>query len=819
MNSKVLQTVFILFFAFLLTGSVFAFIPPEQGSSVGDTGMGLLKTAGLVAGTFVAPQIVTNLFMGDNKMAEETSVWSSVGASGGALAGGMALGPAGGMTLGIAGGLVGGIWSGIATAGDTLKTLERVVLSRVVALNVVGGDVFDADYKIKGSDQPSEKFDAEVKSDAEFVTKDKGVYLQYVPIKLTNKTSGKKGDPVDTSILVLDAKGFDEYAVKYAQGMPLSQLGVLPTPQGVQFGVPYSAGLPAQDPMADAVKVEEDKEIGWCNVNDKGKINKLDKEVSDSVQEIAKENTKDNKLPFVLLLKNLSAEDETLNIPNFNCFGPNGIKGQTGKSAKPKVSFDWKWTDSVSWKDACSKDLNAEDAMYCDSVQFTEQVLARLELAQSNLNGIKNETALNTDDFDFNDVQNQKYANNVYEFLHFKSYLMLDGYTNDFLLDFKDYSKKTFLGFGDKEKNLIDGLMPDKIKFLPPSGELESPEGYRLPNAGLYNVNIRIKYKVAGNYKLYNDTTGVVEDNVETVYVYLEPISASETNPVYAMPLDATVGVDNGVIHRIGYGVDYKGDGIRFNNANDIYLEPSLSSTSTPIVHLDMQVKQDTQTLNGGNLRGVILQILPKSGSVGASYDVKKFLSWPAPVYMKVQKETDGGAWAFYTIDVGNGVENAGSSFILWNLICPQKSSGTDDFSCETFDGLKPSDEMYRADVLGVHAKVAPVGQLQGIVYGLEWDQDSIIRDEAHKEARYEGIVYLPESTKKAQITVTNASDKAYVSATPTMDLSNSATLKSFTDDTTSIQNIYNLMEQDKVCMSSDGAGVRFWWNPAKVYE
>ncbi len=817
MPNKMFGTISILFFAFLLTGSVFAVIPGEQGQSVGDMGMGMLKTAGLVAGTFVAPQLVNSLFMGDNKMAEETSVWSSVGASGGALAGGMALGPAGGMTLGIAGGLVGGIWSGIASAGDTLKTLERVVLSRVVALDVVGGDVFDADYKIMGSDQPSEKFDAEVKVDKSFTTKDKGVYLQYVPIMLTNKTSGKKGDPVDTSILVLDAKCFDEYAVKYNPGMPLSQVGSLPGQQ-VQFGVPYSAGMPQNDPMADAVKVEKSKSIGWCNVNDKGKINKLDKEVSDSLQEIAKENTKESSLPFVLLMKNLSAESESLNIPNFNCLGPNGVKGHTGTSAKPKVSFDWKWPSYSDGK-ACSPDLNDKATMYCDSVQFTEQILAKLEIAASNLNGIKEGTALNTDDFDYSeDSQNKVYADNVYAALHFKSYLMLDGYTNDFLNDFESYSKKTFLGFGDKEKNLIDGLIPDKIKFLPPSGELESPEGYKLPNAGLYNVNIRIKYKVAGNYKLYNDTTGVVEDNVESVYVYLEPISASETNPVYSMPLDATVGVDAGVIHRIGYGVDYKGDGMRLNNANDIYLEPSLSSTSTPIVHLDLSVKQDTQTLNGGNLRGVVLQILPKSGSVGAVYDVKKFLSFPAPVYMKINKSSDGGAWAFYSIDVGNGVENAGSSYILWNLICKEK----DNFDCESFDGLKPSDDMYRADVFGVYAKVAPLGQLQGIVYGLEWDKDSVIRDDAHKEVLYKGIVYLPESTKQGKIAVTSASDSAYVSGdgVPTTNTSsNEAKLSPLFNDITSIQNIYDLMDSEKICMTDEGAGVRFWWNPLKVYE
>ena len=87
------------------------------------------------------------------------------------------------------------------------------------------------------------------------------------------------------------------------------------------------------------------------------------------------------------------------------------------------------------------------------------------------------------------------------------------------------------------------------------------------------------------------------------------------------------------------------------------------------------------------------------------------------------------------------------------------------------------------------------------------------------RSARYKGIVYLPESTKKGHIIVTNASDSAYVSKNSTIDLINNAELKPLMNDITSIQNIYDLMDEDIVCMSNDGAGVRFWWNPLKVYE
>lgn len=829
MMNKILGIMFLIFCVGLFVSpayaigenGIFGSGSNTQGMLNGGSAVtGALQTTGLMAANFIVPSLVTSMIAGGNKMSEATGGLSSGLGTAGALLGGAIFGSMGGMIGGAIGALAGGI-AGAINMNKILFSVDRGIVTRVVSLDMNNAKIYDADYKIKGSDSESDKFTTNFDKDRQFLKKEKGVQYQYTPVMIKNSATQSRSAtraPVETAVLQVETYGLPEYSNTsvanpnaatgtnmYANNLPYGQQ------QYGQMNVQQSAYVGNQDPYADAFPLGDNatQELGWCEVNNQGKLTGLDKTVSDKfVMEEAETRKKPNTETFVLLLKNLNAQDEEIKIPAFNCFGPDGLTGVTGAQYKPKVEFKWQF-GVVGKTDYCSKDLNAEDRVYCDSTQFMESLLARLSefnLKMNNASEINKSDFTSTSDLNVNTPQSTE----LYNLLNFRASLMKDGYTLDFLNDFKEYvTQTTYLDVPEIFKSYTTGFLPDKITFRPLSGASMTPEGYKLLYAGYYNVTIEVVY-VDGikDHQLLTAQGANLNSNVKQIIVYFELIS-QENNPVYYMPLDATVGVTNGIIDRVGYGVDYSGDSVWFSkNQNEgILLEPTLRSNSTPIVSLTMTNISDVATINGP-MRGAVLQIIPKSTSVGASYSVNRFLSLPAYADMTINKKSDDGAYAFYTVDFGMGPETAGNSFIRWSLICDKDAK---TFDCESFSGLKATDEMYIPDVIGAKAKVAPTGQLQGKVYGLEWIPESILRDGKHTSAMYRGLVYMPDITGASSLRLTNviASDSMTITNTPPSEFAKIS----------DIQNIYDLMETDAICMSNEngGVGVRFWWNPAKV--
>jgi len=780
---------------------------------------GALQTTGLMAANFVVPSMITNMVAGGNETAKATQGLSSGLGSAGALVGGAIFGQMGGMIGGAVAALAGGLWGGINNGlftsgkGKTLYSIDRGILTRIIALDIKTATLKDADYKIKGSDSPSDKFTTNFDKDRQFLKKEKGVQYRYTPVMIKNNaTANASRNAVETAVLAIDTFGLPDYSNSSVVN-PSAIAG-----QNAQN--PYMQQLPngmntAQDPYADALPLGDaaKQTIGWCEVNNQNKLTTMDKKVSDSyVTVVAEKAKKPNTETFVLLLKNLQAEQQQINIPSYNCFGPEGLSGVTGEEYRPKVEYKWTWK-TVGKTDYCSKSLDDEERVYCDSTQFMESLLARLSefsLKMNSSSEINSSDFTSTSDLDVNTTN----GNTIYNILNFKASLMKDGYTLDFLNDFKEYVTSTsYLGFSEIQKTYTNTFLPEKISFRPLSGASTSHEGYKLQYAGYYNVTIEVVYNAGtGDHQLITATGAKSNDNVKQIIVYFEPIS-QENNPIYYMPLDATVGVKNGIIDRVGYGVEYTSStnsSVWFskNQEEGILLEPTLRSNSTPIVSLDMTVKSDVSTLNG-TMRGAVLQIIPKSTSAGASYSVNRFLSLPSYADMTVTKKSDGGAYAYYSVDFGQGPETAGTSFIRWNLICDKESK---TFECESFSGLKPTDEMYIPDISGTKAEVAPTGQLQGKVYGLEWIPDAIIRDGKHTQAMYRGLVYMPEVTggKSLRLEKVIASDDMTITNT-----------QSSYSELRDIQEILDLMKENVICMSNEvgGTGIRFWWNPCKVMD
>lgn len=412
-----------------------------------------------------------------------------------------------------------------------------------------------------------------------------------------------------------------------------------------------------------------------------------------------------------------------------------------------------------------------------------------------------------------------------YKLLHFKANLMADGYTNDFLLDFKDYALyQRFMGSSVPEK-LIDTLIPEKIEFLPKTGQVSSPQGFKLSNAGEYNVSIVVKYKDSQESLAISNTEGLAE-NVEKVYVYLEPTLISY-NPLYYMPLNSTVGVVNGTIAREGYGVDFEEDPqggmIQFNNnTNELLLiSPSLSSQSNPLIHLQLAREDNSMEVFNNTRRGIVLNVSSAGLSGGTITRRIEFMpNLPYPVKLNLHKETEGDAFGIYTISSENGPVNTGSRLFVWSQFCGDSEKDFEDYDCEYLNGEKPVD--HQADNDSIAARLnAPSGQSAALSYGIEVDKDAIIRDGEHTDIYMRSILYGAKKQNYRFSATPGASDKLLVGTFGENYGSDVSLETPFTESLTTIQDVYEKVEDGWLCVSGteNGKSISFWWNPAKVYD
>lgn len=753
-------------------------------------------TTGVLAASFYGGEALQNKLADGSPVTKEGAQWGNIFGQVGALLGAGLGGKTsmGGSGVGaIVGGLAnlattiiaGGIYS---AQNKTIATIQRMIYVRVKTLDVNAANMYEPKFKDHGSKDITTKVTSEILLDQNYVRKSNEKYNVYYPVEL--KPNQKQLSELEHTVLGLDVKGLPETLGKTPLGTTITDTTTDQTANTVE---------------ALTLTKDSTKKLGWCNIENQNKLAELDNNVStEYVERSIEEAQVQGRESFVLLFRNLADEEQIINIPNYNCFGANGLRGATGAQYKPRVEYNWKY--SPEWYLGKCNSVSA-DYIYCDALQFN---MALLNLfvdsgINSDLKSIKSQSITNTMDMEINDS-----TKNVYSKLNYKAYLMKDGYTKDFFNDFVDYAlNTTFLGFPENVKPVIKELYENgKIEFKPLSYSATNAEGYKLESAGLYNVTVNITYKIATGDKYIYDNSRV-NSNIEKITIYLELVS-KENNPVYYMPLDATMGVSNGVIERIGYGVDYKGDAIWFKKEinNPLLLEPTLRSNSSPIVSLNMGVESSVDALNGFN-KGLLLQISPRASATGVTYDVKRYLSYPAPVGLELNHTKAGDAYAFYTINVANSPRTAGNSFIDWTLVCEE------GFDCKSFDGSSTLDEIGRADIYGVNSKV-PIGQYQSIAYGLYWDKDSIIRDT--NTVRYVSLVYLPEDASGSMNIVTSSGEaKVYPNTEFTNGGANINLSQTHEREINDLEKIYDLVADGEVCVGyTEGSyDIKFWWNPA----
>jgi hypothetical protein len=221
-----------------------------------------------------------------------------------------------------------------------------------------------------------------------------------------------------------------------------------------------------------------------------------------------------------------------------------------------------------------------------------------------------------------------------------------------------------------------------------------------------------------------------------------------------------------------------------------------------------MSVDSSIESLNGFN-KGLLLQISPRASAVGVTYEIKRFMSYPAPVGLSLKSTNVGDAYAFYSVNIAGSPRTAGNSFIDWTLVC------NEGFDCKSFDGSSTLDEIGRSDIYGVNSKV-PIGQFQSIAYGLYWSEDSIIRDT--ESVKYVSLVYMPEEATGSMDIVTSSGEaKLYDNNTFSSGSQNITLSQTYKSDIDDLEDIYELVKTEKVCVGyTEGSyDIKFWWNPA----
>jgi len=182
----------------------------------------------------------------------------------------------------------------------------------------------------------------------------------------------------------------------------------------------------------------------------------------------------------------------------------------------------------------------------------------------------------------------------IQDTLHYKAYLMQDGYTDDFLNDFSNSINNGFLPD-------LPGLIPKvNLEKLISETRIKIVNDFAQPKtngAGLYEVHVNIYYP-------FNSLN--LDD--ANILITLNKIkSATNDNIFYYMPIDGMVGIDGTTIDRQGYGVDFSGDIITIDDfaVNQTQLRTDYSTNSSPISHMNISTTGLFSQMNGQN-RGTI---------------------------------------------------------------------------------------------------------------------------------------------------------------------------------------------------------------------
>jgi len=394
--------------------------------------------------------------------------------------------------------------------------------------------------------------------------------------------------------------------------------------------------------------------------------------------------------------------------------------------------------------------------------------------------------------------------------VEFRSYLMKDGYSDDFKSDFDRYYRFTITAapteYVDKYYKYFTS---DKFNF---QSTMDSEPGRLiLQGPGRYNVLLNVEFD--DQWRLFDDA-GNVTGNVNVVLS--REISPERDSPLYYMPFDGLVGIDSDNA-RQGYGVDYTGDIVTIlQTATNQYLrtEPFTQSNTINTVSVKEYGKlpNEFSFLNNGSTRGMLLNInLSNNKTNPELYFVP---SRATPVALKVSNQAND-AYSFYKLDIGAPQELGGEPALTSGTLVPWTGIG----NCLDFSGISVQEAFLdRPDIQALSSKLAPITPSQSVAYGVEWDAKNITR---RGDVYLRTVFYTPSNFKTGNgtsVLYLDASDDSAMFYTKETNGSNTVELNNILgNDIKYVVDIFNLVKEKNACIDYSGNSLKVYYNPIAV--
>lgn len=284
------------------------------------------------------------------------------------------------------------------------------------------------------------------------------------------------------------------------------------------------------------------------------------------------------------------------------------FRGQSGATAKPKVSYNWGWGFHSTKMKQC--DYNNNSGVYCDATQFTIALFDRLQLMREKAEDGNRAFAASLKEWDAN--------------------LMKDGFTNDFLLDFNYFENNNEFAsppswFKTTWANYFG--QPLRISFSP--NAIDAP--------GRYHAKLNITWHAED--WVFFDSSDLPKADIEVQFTKIA--DAEPMHPFYLLPFDFEVGKSTrsgeAAPDRNGYGTNFQGDPLPLS---DSY---SASPTGTEIT---VEKYDSFAKTNPIGQRGKLLTIDLQNDSIVFSPVIA------TPIAMKLEN-SNGYAQGFYSLKSG----------------------------------------------------------------------------------------------------------------------------------------------------------------------
>ncbi|MDO8624817.1 MAG: hypothetical protein Q7R47_01945, partial [Candidatus Diapherotrites archaeon] len=532
------------------------------------------------------------------------------------------------------------------------------------------------------------------------------------------------------------------------------------------------------------------------------------------------------------------------------------LVGTTGADAVPRVKLAWNWTDIKA--DTC--DASNPNYAYCDATQFSIMMTKRLqalrEFLQANpalpcpKNWLQEQVQAELDpfnkylvqlDFDafnasdlvtscwmpkstkiFDDQSALEYyvadASGVvwtqdipnmaalHHLLFFDAYLIQDGFTEDFRKDFSNYYSNTLL---DAPQYFSKDASGQNWSTYFDTGAISFGQKFtgvkQLPTSGLYHVDTVVDFGDSWDF-FASDGQPAAQASIELLALRQSGLN----NVFYYLPFDGLVGLQGSSLERQGYGIGYEvvnNEQLTISRATSV--TTMTDAGSNPVQKVTVSSSQSFDNLNAfASTRGFILDI---QNTDNGTKTMRLTPTIATPVLLKISQDaTPEPFGAFYTVRNSDIPQNVGGSAAFWN------GAG----ACLDFSGNLVADAWdYRPDR---KAKVSDRVQGWEFSYGVDWTKAETKGDEY-----LHTVMYSPVNGNYSL----NAASGNALLATPDTPFAKAVDLKgistmaynragaSASDRITAIDDLFELVKAQQVCVTNTGVATSFWWNPKTVME